>query len=205
MPPTPTTTTTTADFDFAELEARIIAASKAAFEDVRQAHAAEQICAFALYSDDGAMTVCPAFDLVSRRDRRVAKYPDDANAYIYSTAEWALEAFGARESFNDICTTVRTFVLDNLDHPYQGLASWSVNLHATGFESFKQRLFETCMCALENLRVDGTFHAYPNLLVMFAVSDDGLEPADEQRMMQRLNGDSPCVEQFRRWHETFNI
>ncbi len=151
------------------------------------------------------MTVCPAFDLVSRRDQRVAKYPDDENAYLFSTAEWALEAFGGREAFNDICTTVRTFVLDNLDHPYQGLASWPVNPHATGFESFKQQLFESCMCALEKLRVDGTFNAYPNLLVMFAVSDDGLEPADEQRRMQRLNGDSPCVEQFRRWHETFNI
>ncbi len=203
MPSTPTTTN--AGFYFAALEARIIAASKAAFEDVRQAHAAEQICAFALYSDDGAMTVCPAFDLVSRRDQRVAKYPDDANAYIFSTAEWALEAFGADKAFTAICTTVRTFVLDNLDHPYQGLASWPVNLHATGFESFKQQLFETCQLALEKLRSDGTFDAYPDLLVMFAVSDDGLEPADERRMMQRLNGDSPYVEQFRCWHEAFSL
>jgi Domain of unknown function (DUF4303) len=203
VPPTPTPPT--AGFDFAALEARIIAASKLAFEDVRQAHAAEQICAFALYSDDGAMTVCPAFDLLSRRAARIGKDPDEANYQTFGAAEWALEAFGAREAFKDICTTVRTFVLDNLDHPYQGLASWGVNLHATGFESFKQQLFETCQLALEKLRSEGTFDAYPDLLVMFAVSDDGLEPADERRMMQRLNGASPYVDQFRRWHETFGL
>ena len=193
-PPTPDNA-----FDFAALEARIIAASKQAFEDVCRTHAEEQICAFALYSDDGAMTVCPAFDLVSRRATRISKDPAEANCQTFGTAEWALEAFGADKAFTDICTTVRTFVLDNLDHPYQGLASWRVNLHATGFESFKQQLFETCQLALEKLRSDGTFDAYPDLLVMFAVSDDGLDSATELSMMKRLNGESRYVEQYLCW------
>ncbi|HPH65789.1 MAG TPA: DUF4303 domain-containing protein [Kofleriaceae bacterium] len=196
-------TTPDKPFDFADLEARIIAASQQAFEDVRQAHPKEQICAFSLYSDDGAMTVCPAFDLASRRAARIAKYPDEADYNTFGTAEWALEAFGARKAFTDICTTVRTFVL-NVDHPYQGLGSWGENPGATGFASFKTQLFETCQLALEKLRSNGTFDAYPNLLVMFAVSDDGdQDPATELRMLERHNGASPYVEQYRRWSKTW--
>jgi hypothetical protein len=145
------------------------------------------------------MTVCPAFDLASERAARIAKFPDDADYYTFGTAEWALEAFGAAKAFTDICTTVRTFVVDNLDHPYQGLGSWHPNPHATGFKAFKLQLFETCQLALEKLRSNGIFDAYPDLLVMFAVSDDGLAPASELRMMKRLNGESPYVKQYRRW------
>ena len=149
------------------------------------------------------MTVCPAFDLASRRAARIAKYPDEADYNTFGTAEWALEAFGADKAFTDICTTVRTFVL-NLDHPYQGLGSWSPNPGATGFASFKLQLFETCHLALENLRSNGTFDAHPNLLVLFAVSDDGdQDPATELRMLQRHNGASPYVEQYRRWTATW--
>ena len=183
-------------FDFAALETRIIAATKLAFKDVRRVHAQEHVCAFAIYSDSGAMTVCPAFDLVSRRDQRVADHQDDASYYTFASVEWALEGFGGAKAFNDICTTVRTVVLTDLDADDSSTR--------TRFASFKQQLFETCKCALEKLRSDGAFNAYPDLLVMFAVSDEGdLKPATELRIMQRLNPGSPYVSQFRRWTKTW--
>ncbi|MBS2030195.1 MAG: DUF4303 domain-containing protein [Deltaproteobacteria bacterium] len=47
--------------DFELLQTEIVATCRQAFRDIRVAHPNEEICAFALYSDDGAMTVCPAF------------------------------------------------------------------------------------------------------------------------------------------------
>lgn len=178
-----------AAFDFTTLEATIIRACHAAFEDVARTHPKETICAFALYSDEDAMTVCPSFDLASRRDARLAKKAenvDDVDCYTFETAEWALEAFGAREAFKDICTTVRTHVMQ---------------LDDAGAASFKAQLFETCIRTLERLRAEGAFDAYPGLLLRFTVSDTDVEAEDEVALMERLNGASPYVEQYRRWME----
>ncbi len=173
-----------AAFDFTTLEAAIVRACHTAFEDVARTHPNETVCAFALYSDEDAMTVCPSFDLASRRDARVARYPDDAEVYIFETAEWALEAFGAREAFRDICTTVRTHVMQ---------------LDDADAASFKAELFETCIRTLERLRAEGAFEAYPGLLLRFTVSDTDVEAKDEVALMERLNGASPYVDQYRRW------
>lgn len=178
-----------AAFDFATLEATIIRACRAAFEDVAAAHPNEAVCAFALYSDEDAMTVCPSFDLVSRRDARLAKHADDPDVYTFETAEWALEAFGARDAFRDICTTVRTHVMQ---------------LDDDDAASFKAQLFETCIRTLERLRAEGAFDGYPGLLLRFTVSDTDVEAKDEVALMERLNGASPYVEQYRRWTKTWS-
>lgn len=175
--------------DLPGLEEKIASAVRRAFRDFARAHPKDRPCAFALYSDDGAMTVCPAFDLATKRDGRLAEHPDDADWYTFGTAEWALEGFGADDAFEKICTTVRTHVL-KLDDD-------------AAFIAFKRALFEACIRVLERLRADGAFDAFPNLLVMFAVSDGDPVIKDELRMMRRLNGNSPWVKQYRRWTKSW--
>ncbi len=191
MKPTRSTSNPSARrFDFVALEKKLERAVRRAFRDLTKAHPKETPCAFALYSDDGAMTVCPAFDLASERDARVEAHPDDAEGYTFSTPEWALEGFGADDEFEKLCTLVRSRVL-------------SIEESAQPFGAFKAELFETCVRTLERLRADGFFDPYPDLLVMFAVSDGNPTAKDERRMMKRLNGDSPWVARHRRWTKSW--
>lgn len=178
-------------FDYTSLANEITAACRRAFTDLARAHPDEVPCAFALYSDEGAMTVCPAFDLPSPRAARLAAEPDAAAYHTFSTAEWSLEGFGADLEFEAICTRVRTHV-------------FAIEADDDGFVAFRERLFETCIQVLARLRTEGAFDGHPGLLVMFSVSDKGdLVAEDELRMMQRLNGDSPHVALYRRWTETW--
>jgi hypothetical protein len=171
-------------FDFVALEDRIVAASRAAFQDVAKKHPGEEICAFSLYSDGGAMTVCPAFDVVSRREKRLAS-STDPGWDTFGTPEWALEGFGAAKDFNQICSTV-------FDH------AMIVESDDATFEPFRDGLFETCLRALERLRRERVIP--PDLLVVFAVSDHEFSRAQSLAHMVRLNGEtSPHVVKFRKW------
>lgn len=98
-------------FDFQALQDKIVAASVQAFKEVSARVEPEAVRAFALYSDEGAMTVCPAFATQRFFDELRDEDPDEALDYKYSTAEWPLEAEGAEDAFEDICTLVREHVL----------------------------------------------------------------------------------------------
>src|SRR5689334_17103857 len=98
-------------FDFAALEVEIRKAAKRAFQEVASAHPEEQLCAFALYSDDGAMTVCPSINTAQHLAAMQRKYPDEAPYYKFATPEWKYEATGADEAFRAICEKVRTQAL----------------------------------------------------------------------------------------------
>lgn len=191
-------------FDFAALERKIATATLQVFRDVARAYPDESVCAFALYSDDGAVTVCPAFDLQSHRAARDAAAADEneADAETFSPAEWALEGFGAA-AFKDICTAVRTHVLEEVCGGSVGLLELACGLHldryGDAFVAFRVELFETCVRTLERLRADGAFDAYPGLLILFAVSDTDPLEEDEIRMLKRLNGDSPYVARYVGW------
>jgi hypothetical protein len=196
-------------FDFAALERKIVAATLQVFADVARAYPEDPVCAFALYSDDSAVTVCPAFDLRSHRAARIAAASDEneADVVTFSPAEWALELFGG-EVFEDICTAVRTHVLEEVCGGSVGLLELAGGLHldrfGDAFVAFRAELFETCVRTLERLRADGAFDAYPGLLVLFAVSDTDPLAEDEIRMLKRLNGDaSPYVARYMRWAKSW--
>lgn len=170
-----------ATFDFASLQRRIVAASKRAFRDMAKLSPKDPICSFALYSDDGAMTVCPAFDTASARAARLAADPHLSNKYC--PPEWSHEMVGGDREFDAICSTVADHVL----------------ALERGFPAFRKALFETCLCALDELREAGQFDTSPPLLVMFDVSDADLSKATQIAWMRRLNPGSPLVAEFRRW------
>lgn len=194
-------------FDFDALEKRIIAASEEAFRDVAQKYPREEICAFALYSDDGAMTVCPAFDLASALEARVAatrgsKYPNEADVMKFYPPEWKLEAFGADKAFAQICTTVREHVMAS-STSRDLLETYSQRDSLPGFAAFKEALFETCLKALEQLRATHAIARRPEVLLLFAVSDSDVSEATERERLKRLNAHAPHLAQFEAWSKTW--
>ena len=132
------------DFDFGALERRIEAAARQAFSDAIERVGNESIYAFALYSDDGAMTVCPAVNTVEYVEQNDAKNPGDSDYYRFETAEWKYEAVGAEDQFKVICDTVRNEVLAKEEDE-----AW--------FEAFQQQLYETCERVLVKLKGEGFF------------------------------------------------
>ncbi|WP_152392799.1 DUF4303 domain-containing protein [Paenibacillus guangzhouensis] len=170
------------DFDFSILRQEIKTAAMQAFAEMNERCSEEQVIAFALYSDEGAMTVCPAVNTDIHLDRMVTGNAEDALYFKYEPAEWKFEGQGAEEAFGSICSQLRSFVLMN------GRSS----SHEDGnFEAFREELYETCIGVLEELVCSGFFARYAgrDIIVLFAVSDYEYEPEWYMRMIQRLNAD----------------
>ncbi len=170
-------------FDFAALQTRIVKASVKAFADLARLSPKDPVCSFALYSDDGAMTVCPAFDTRAKLATRLAKGAGHLSDK-YCPPEWAYEAKGADQAFNKICKDVRDFVMKP----------------ETKFTAFRDQLFETCLRALDELRASGRFD--PTILFMFEVSDSDTSKTVQLARMKRLNPGSAHLKEFRRFAKT---
>lgn len=76
------------------LSALIRDAARQAFGDLRRRHADETFYAFALYTDDGWMTIVPAANSEEGFHRATQDVTDSAEHgyYRWATAEWAYEA-----------------------------------------------------------------------------------------------------------------
>lgn len=178
-------------FDFSLFSTQVEQAARSAFQELAAAHPAESLCAFALYSDDGAMTVCPSTNTRAHLESKLKAFPDDAAYYTFAPAEWALEAKGASVAVEELCTALRTHVMGIEDDE-------------DAFEAFRSDLAEACIAALERLRREGFFEqtAGGAVLLLFQASAGDPEIAAERRMIERLN-DAPIVQQHHRWTETW--
>ena len=178
-------------FDFAKFSLKVEQAARSAFRELVLAHPNESVCAFALYSDDGAMTVCPSTNTQSHLDRRLTAFPDEVDYYTFSPAEWAFEAKGATVAFGELCSELREHVM-------------SPHLQSDEFDAFQRDLAESCIAALERLRREVFFEGTVgrNVLLLFQASPGDVDATTERLMIQRLN-DAPVVEQHRRWTETW--
>jgi hypothetical protein len=172
-------------YNFELLQKKLVDASKAAIKELKRKYPRETICAFALYSDEGARTVSPSFDLSKALAKRLKENEDDPEGTQFSPSEWHLESFGAQKAFDKICEALNEF-LD--EHPKQ-------------FGAFKRQLFETCVCALEQLRKENCFDS--EVLVLFTVSDAELIASKEVKLMKRLNAHPTHVLAFSRWTKSW--
>lgn len=159
--------------DFEILKQQIEDAARKAFLEVYDKHGAEEIYSFALYSDEGAMTVCPAANTMKVMGN---VDEDDALYYKYEPAEWAYEMEGADEEFNKICTQLRT-ELDKHDDDDQ----W--------FENFQAKLYSICIEVLEKLKNENFFTKITGkgIFLIFTVSDYEFEKEELKNLITRLN------------------
>jgi hypothetical protein len=179
-------------FDFVSFGRQVEAAARSAFEELASLHPEGTLCAFALYSDDGGMTVCPSTNTRPHLERRLARFPDEADFYTFSPPEWSLEAKGAAPAFKDLCRQLRHHVR-HLDE------------ESDDFAAFKRDLAECCIAALERLRREEFFvrAAKGPVLLAFQASPGDADPEVEGRMISRLN-EASIVERHRAWTETWD-
>ena len=192
-------------FDFAALEVQIRKAARRAFKEVAAAHPEEELCAFALYSDDGGWTVCPSINTTQHLAARQRQYPDEAMYYKFAPAEWKYEAKGADAAFTAICLKLRTHALSlegvsKADaKTLAGVSPLRPRPAPRGLATFKRELFETCMRVLESLRSDRSF---AGVTLVFAVSDTDPSVRSELAMIKRLN-DKAVLDEFRSWTKSW--
>ncbi len=174
--------------DFEILKQQIEDAARIAFLEVYEKHGAEGVYGFALYSDEGAMTVCPAANtlkVIENADE------DDALYYKYEPAEWTYEMEGADKEFDLICTQLRA-ELNKHDDDDQ----W--------FEGFQTKLYSTCIEVLEKLKNENFFTKITgeDIFLIFTVSDDEFEPNDLKDLIVRLN-DNEYKSEYLNWMATW--
>lgn len=179
-------------FDFAALAEGIADASRAALAEISERCGPhDPVCAFTLYTDDGAMTVCPAMVTEGQVQALTTRHPDDADYYRYSSAEWPLEGEGAKAAFNGLCTLVADHVLALPDED-----------GGAAFTAFRTQLLETLLQVLERLRREDPAFARESLMLQVAVSD-GDEPAEVlNQWVARLNPPAVAA-RFKAWTDTW--
>ncbi|WP_051958630.1 DUF4303 domain-containing protein [Janthinobacterium sp. RA13] len=152
-------------FDFALLQTLVADAARLAVDAVRHAHPGQHIDAFALVSDDSAMTIGPAAN--SREALAASEYGEEM---LWNPAEWAFEDGGA---YFD--SAYRLLLQAHRDLPF-----------GIDFSTFRSGVFEACIAALAQLDAEGCFGVgaqRDDFVLLFEVSDsEAVEGA-----MARLN------------------
>ncbi len=182
-----------AGIDFSLLRREIKEATRRAFDAVRAQHLDETFYAFALYSDDSAMTVCPAANTEEGCDRCVTRYRADGwyaeaiashgitfdeemSTFRWSTAEWAYECEGS-EQFGAV------YELVNVEGRYD-------DEDPEGFVNFKGRVFASMVMGLRDLDAEGYFgtgEARQRVTLLCSVSDSWCAVWLEEESARRLN------------------
>lgn len=174
--------------DFGILRQRIEVATKKAFCEMYEKHGTEGIYGFALYSDEGAMTVCPStntLEMINGVDR------EDVTYYKYEPAEWKFEMKGADKEFNYICTFLREELEKNDEDD-----EW--------FQNFQAQLYSTCIDVLEKLKNEKFFKDIigKDIFLIFTVSDYEFEKQDLKDIIIRLN-DNEYKSEYLEWMDTW--
>ncbi|AZA82490.1 hypothetical protein C1637_08155 [Chryseobacterium lactis] len=173
--------------NFEILKEQIEKAAKKAFLEIYEQHGSENIYSFALYSDEGAMTVCPASNTLE-----MLKHADENDQlyYKYEPAEWAYEMEGAHDEFNEICTQLRTELEKNEDDDW--------------FYDFQSKLYSVCTDVLEKLKKENFFSSITgrDIFLIFTVTDYEFEDKDLKDIIIRLN-DNEYKDEYLEWMNTW--
>jgi hypothetical protein len=165
-----------AAFDFALLQSLVAQAARQAFDCVRRAHPDQHIDAFALVSDDSAMTIGPMAN--SREALAASEYGEEM---LWTPAEWAFDEGGA---YFD--SAYRLLLQAHRGLPFD-----------VAFATFRTGVFDACIAALAQLDTEGCFGAgaqRDQAVLLFEVSDS--EPVEGA--LARLNPPA-VVARFEAW------
>ena len=168
--------------NFEALKQEIEVATKKAFIEMFENYGAEEIYGFALYSDEGAMTVCPSTNTLKHLTTVDQNY---LTYYTFEPAEWKYEMQGAAREFDHISKQLRTELEKNefLDNGEYNEA-W--------FATFQSQLYETCIGVLEKLKSEDFFKNIvgKDIFLMFTVSEYEFETKDLKKIIKRLNNNT---------------
>ena len=184
--------------NFEALEQKIEAATRKAFLEIVSKHKEEEIYAFALYSDDGAMTVCPASNSLKFLNNPEGKGLADLNYYKFVTAEWKYEMLGADNEFDAISTELYSELSkNNYENEYQDEKT---------FLDFRDRLFQACIHVLKKLKEESFFKNLlgRDIFLTFTVPDFDFEEKELDKIISDLN-DNPYKEEYLAWMRNLGV
>ena len=153
-------------FDAPLLQTLLVTATRQAVKALRATHPGQHFNAYALLSDDSAMTI----SLLANSREALANAEDD-NEMFWNPGEWQFDEGGA---YFD--SAYRLLLQAHRDLPFE-----------VEFAEFRDAAFEACIAALALLAAKGLFGTgveREETLVLFEVSDS--EPVDGA--WERLNG-----------------
>ena len=167
--------------NFTELKEQIKFATKQAFIEMCEKHKDERIYAFALYSDEGAMTVCPSTNTLDYLEMQ--EDDEDFKYYKFEPAEWKYEMVGADKLFAEI---------SELCHKEAD------KVEDEEFGSFKNQLYSTCIDVLQELKSEDFFKqtAGEDIFLIFTISDDEFSKKEVKKIVNRLNDNDYNKEYF---------
>lgn len=156
---------------FSQLQADIVAASQKAFAQIaHELGGADKIGGFCLATDEGAMTVVPAFT--------ANEFLENYFGLSFEWQEWPIE-HGADVDFNQICKHVAEAKDETED-----------------FEAFAQQLIKTMFAAAQQVRP--LLPITEPFIFLLGVSDSS-EPHDLPNMVRQLNSPE-ISKQFDLWY-----
>ncbi|MDJ1497728.1 DUF4303 domain-containing protein [Cytophagaceae bacterium DM2B3-1] len=170
-------------FDFNLFRQQVKEATQNALIEATRQYTGE-VCAFALYSDEGVLTLSPAVNTLSYLQKQQAEDPDNTEYYQWSPAEWKNEGNLATEDFNQLSALLRNTVLGKT--------------YTESFPRFRENVFETVLSVLEEMRKENWFQ---NMILVFTLTDYD-NPRQESNWIKRLN-DSVHSENFRLWRHSW--
>lgn len=118
-------------------------ATRKAFIEMFEKHGADEIYGFALYSDEGAMTVCPSTNTLKHL---TTVDQDDLIYHKFEPVEWRYEMQGADQAFDEISKQLSAALAQN---EFRGDGEYNEEW----FLKFQSQLYETCIAVLENSRM----------------------------------------------------
>jgi hypothetical protein len=183
--------------DFEALAQKIESATRAAFKEMFQQHGGEDIYAFALYSDEGAMTVCPSTNTVAFLNGLSAEAKEELPYYKFEPAEWAYEMQGADDAFNQISKALYTELTKNsYQNEYEEEAV---------FDTFRQGLYDCCIAVLEKLKAEDFFNslAGKEIFLLFTASEYEFPKSELADIVKRLNNDV-YEQEYLAWMKTWS-
>ena len=174
--------------NFETLKHKIETATKKAFLEIYEKAGSENLYAFALYSDEGAMTVCPSANSLKHLEKTPT---NDIAYYKFEPAEWKYEMQGADQEFNEISTLLREELDKHGDDD-----DW--------FLDFQDKLYETCVEVLEKLKQENFFTQITGkeVFLTFTISDYEINSKYIRNLISRLNDNSYKAE-FYQWMKSW--
>lgn len=182
--------------DFSALRTELREGAAKAFESIRRAHADERINAFAIVSDDGAMSLAHIGNSAEALARRQE---------IFRTE--LVQRFGESIVWDCVWNASEWHYTEGagfLDIPYRRVVNHHSERHGDSrmeFPLFRDLMFEASVAALEDLR-NGKFFTKDahedEVVVLFQVSDSCIDSRVQNDWVRRLN--SPSVYQrYLKW------
>ncbi|MCD2425809.1 DUF4303 domain-containing protein [Niabella pedocola] len=166
------------------LFAAIEAATRTAFTELINRSDKERIYSFALYSDEDAVTLCPAANTLEYLEK--AADTDALPYYTFEPVEWKYEMEGAAAAFDAISRQL-----------------WQINQQQA--QPFGEQLQEICVAVLLRLRNEGFFDtmAGREVFLLYHISDYDWAPGVPEKIVTQLN-DNTYRQQYLNWIQTWN-